>query len=357
MFRKNRGPRLSSAPPSVCVVALALVLAAPLTSRSQSPATNNRALPAPGAAPGASTARIQFAAPVYDFGKVTVGEVVKHDFAFTNTGTETLVITEVQTTCGCASIGTTSRRVEPGKAGSLPIEFHTDAFDGPVTKTLTVVCNDAQQPKVTLEVKGVVWRPLVAIPPNAPFVGALDSLASFSKVIVITNREPEPLVLFAPETSHRAIAAELKTNRFGQEYELTVRLVPPLGSGNLFGEARVKTSFARMPLLTIPVWVVPQPAVLVLPPELVLPVGPLTNQLTQTVVIRNNSTDPLVLRQPAVDAAGVNLEMTELEAGRHFAARLTFPRGFQIPAGTNAQLTMQSSNPKFPVIRVPIVQR
>ena len=42
------------------------------------------------------TSKIQFADPVYDFGKVSSGEVVKHEFVFTNIGTATLEIKDVR---------------------------------------------------------------------------------------------------------------------------------------------------------------------------------------------------------------------------------------------------------------------
>lgn len=320
-------------------------------------ATNAPALPLTPSGARTSEARIKFVSPVHDFGTVTVGQIVQHDFAFTNVGTEKLVISEVRTTCGCASIGTGSRQVDPGQIGKLPVEFHTGAFDGPVAKTLTVVCNDASQPTVTLEMKGVVWHPMVATPANAAFVGALDTPSSLTKTIVITNRETEPLTFSFLETSHKAISATLRTNRAGEEYELAIQLVPPLGSGNLFGEVKLKTSSPKMPLLKIPVWVVAQPPVLVLPLEVSLPPGPLTNELTQTVAIRNNSTAPLLLTHAKVDAEGVQLETAELQPGKHFAARLMFAKGFTVPAGKAVALTIQTSNPKFPVIRVPIIQK
>lgn len=302
--------------------------------------------------------RINFTSTTHDFGTVTVGEVLKHDFTFTNSGTELLVISDVQTTCGCASAGPGSRSVEPGQKGVLPIEFHTRSFDGRVAKTMTVLCNDPIQPKVTLEVRGTVWHPMVTLPASAAFVGALDSPSSLVKTVLITNKEPAPLILSPPETTHKAVAAELKTNRIGQEYELVVRLVPPLGSGNVFADVKMRTSCPSMPVLTVPVWVVAQPPVLVMPAEVLLPNGPLTNELVQTVVIRNNSTEPLTLSSPALThSEGVQLELVELQKGRHFAARLTFPAGFQATAGQQSQLTLTSTHPKLSVIRVPILHR
>src|SRR5436190_15616324 len=59
--------------------------------------------------------KIQFATPIYDFGKMKVGEPVKWEFVFTNTGTALLEITGVQPGCGCTTAGEWTRKVEPGK--------------------------------------------------------------------------------------------------------------------------------------------------------------------------------------------------------------------------------------------------
>ena len=76
-----------------------------------------------GAPPGAAGPKIQFADIVYDFGKVNSGAPVKHTFVFTNIGTATLQILDVHPGCGCTTAGTWDKQVEPGKTGSIPLEF------------------------------------------------------------------------------------------------------------------------------------------------------------------------------------------------------------------------------------------
>src|SRR5436190_10300323 len=47
--------------------------------------------------------RITFAEPRYDFGKVDSATMVKHEYIFTNTGNQTLEVTNVQPGCGCTT--------------------------------------------------------------------------------------------------------------------------------------------------------------------------------------------------------------------------------------------------------------
>src|SRR5689334_22874776 len=88
-------------------------------------------------APSTGGPQIQFDNQVYDFGKVTAGDVVKHTFVFTNTGTQTLELSDVHPSCGCTTAGDWTRKVEPGQTGSIPLQVNTANFNGAVTKTVT----------------------------------------------------------------------------------------------------------------------------------------------------------------------------------------------------------------------------
>jgi hypothetical protein len=300
--------------------------------------------------------RIRFAEPEHDFGRVLVGSVLKHDFAFTNIGDQPLIVSDVLRTCGCTSAGTWTRLVQPGQGGTIPIEFHSGAFNGPTTKSVTVVSNDTNQPSVVLTVKSIVWHPIEVTPASASFAGDLSSASNFSKTIRILNKEPEPLLLTALHTSRPAIAAEIKTNEPGKEYQVVVSLVPPLGTGNVFGNVTMQTSLTNMPVLTVPVYALAQPAVMVLPPQLILPAGEFAGPVTRTVSIRSNWSSPLAVSDPALTDSGLKVELTEIKPGSYFTATITFPKGYQPPSGQRLELTLKTNHPQFPVIHVPIVQ-
>jgi len=123
---------------------------------------DDRVRPLPAAAasgvPEDSGARILFESTVFDFGKIAAGATVRHDFAFINVGDLPLKITGARVGCGCTVVKDWSREVEPGESGSLPVEFRSARFEGPVSKSVVVSSNDPEQPNVTLEIKGTVHR-------------------------------------------------------------------------------------------------------------------------------------------------------------------------------------------------------
>ena len=320
------------------------------------PATND-ATASPAQRLGSAGPRIAFAETVYDFGKVVGGDVVKHSFVFTNTGNGLLIIRDVHSSCGCTVATNWSRQVEAGKTGAIPIEFHTGNFRGAIVKPVSVVSNATNQPSTTLQMKGTIWRPIELTPSSVSFGGVVDSLSNAVKVVRIVNQQDEPLTLWPPQSNRGTIAAELRTNRVGNEYELLIRLVPPMGLGNVFGQITLQTSAPKMPLLTVPVFAVAQPAVMALPSLVMLPPPPIINALTQSVSIRSLWTNALTLTNISFNGQGVDVQLRELQPGRFFSVRLVFPAGFEIQPGERLELTAHSNHPQYPILKVPVGQR
>jgi hypothetical protein len=78
----------------------------------------------------------------YDFGDIYQGEKVERVFKFTNSGTEPLVITNVEVTCGCTTPkGWPRNPVNPGDRGEITVQFDSSHKIGRQNKVSTVVSN------------------------------------------------------------------------------------------------------------------------------------------------------------------------------------------------------------------------
>ena len=83
---------------------------------------------------------------VFDFGDIVQGEQVEHTFKFKNTGTEALVITNVQVTCGCTTPkGWARDPIAPGQTSEVTVAFNSMGKFGKQTKVVTVVSNAVNQ--------------------------------------------------------------------------------------------------------------------------------------------------------------------------------------------------------------------
>jgi hypothetical protein len=99
---------------------------------------------------------------------IDYGTVNKEDdsglrvFEFTNTGDAPLIITNVQSTCGCTVPSKPTEPILPGKTGKIEVKYNMHT--GPIRKTITVESNavNVEEGRVAIKIKGeVVEKPVV----------------------------------------------------------------------------------------------------------------------------------------------------------------------------------------------------
>ena len=102
----------------------------------------------------ATKAHIEFKEGRHDFGNVIFGQPAKYDFVFTNTGIDTLIINEVQSTCGCTIPVWSQEPVPPKGKGVIEVSYDTRR-SGPFEKGITVFSN-ADNSAILLVIAGYV---------------------------------------------------------------------------------------------------------------------------------------------------------------------------------------------------------
>ena len=99
---------------------------------------------------------------------VDYGTVNKEDdngirsFEFTNTGDAPLIISNVQSTCGCTVPSKPTEPILPGKTGKIDVKYNMNP--GPIRKTITVESNavNTENGRVAIKIKGeVIVKPVV----------------------------------------------------------------------------------------------------------------------------------------------------------------------------------------------------
>ncbi len=96
----------------------------------------------------------KFEKETHDFGKITQGNPVSVDFKFVNTGDQPLIITNIESPCGCTVPKYTSTPVKKGETGVVTVTYNAAAM-GSFTKSVTVKSN-ARTPVKVLYIKGEV---------------------------------------------------------------------------------------------------------------------------------------------------------------------------------------------------------
>lgn len=102
----------------------------------------------------ATKAHIEFNKGQHDFGTIIWGDPAECEFSFVNTGADTLIINEVQTTCGCTIPQWSQEPVPPKGKGAIRVSYDSRR-SGEFEKGITVFSN-ADNSAILLVIRGKV---------------------------------------------------------------------------------------------------------------------------------------------------------------------------------------------------------
>lgn len=106
------------------------------------------------------TPQIEGAGMVFENETIDYGTIQQHSngerqFVFTNNGSEPLIISSTQGSCGCTVPTTPKDPIPPGEKGVIGVKYATDRV-GPFTKNVTVKSNAKGNETKVITIKGNV---------------------------------------------------------------------------------------------------------------------------------------------------------------------------------------------------------
>lgn len=101
---------------------------------------------------------LKFEEEVFDFGDITQGEKVSHNFKFENTGKKDLIISNAYADCGCTVPEIPKQPIPPGKTNSIRVTFDSDQKTGVVTKQISILTNCIPNTQV-IKIKATIFVP------------------------------------------------------------------------------------------------------------------------------------------------------------------------------------------------------
>ena len=95
----------------------------------------------------------------HDFGSITQGDVVEKMFKFKNTGNQPLIITNIQTSCGCTTPVWPRDPIMPGGSGEIKVGFNSAGKMNKQTKTLPILSNAVNDVSITFTTTVLAKQP------------------------------------------------------------------------------------------------------------------------------------------------------------------------------------------------------
>jgi hypothetical protein len=186
----------------------------------------------------------------FDFGEVYTGLTVKQLFIITNSGTDTLIITDIGASCGCTGTLLSNNHIAPRDSGTLAISFNSKQFTGKVEKTVSMLTNDTAHRRVEIKFTANVLK-IIDVSPEYFFVkGLKDSTTTQS--VTLKNVSAEPITFLSVKTTLTALSVKLGSTSIkpGESTQLTITITPG-ATGTISGNIEISTDHPKVPQLNV----------------------------------------------------------------------------------------------------------
>lgn len=174
----------------------------------------------------------------------------KRTLTIKNVGTDTLIITDVGSTCGCTATLLSQDHIAPSDSGTLSVTFDAKRFEGKVEKRISMRTNDTAHIRVEIKIIANVIK-LLEIEPEYIFFKAVKDSAT-TQTLTLKNVSPQTISILSYHTASDYVAMKLSSDDIkpGEAATLTVECAPK-SSGTFNGNIEIKTDHEKASQLSI----------------------------------------------------------------------------------------------------------
>lgn len=298
-----------------------------------------------------------FAAPVgnpriyvenstYDFGSITEGSIIEHDFIIKNTGNATLRIKQIITSCGCTAANVAKKSLEPGESTTLKAVFKTRGFSGSKYRTVHVYTNDLGNSEKVLTIKGdivsdVSIRPAILNYGVQWYKNIREKKAY--KDVVVQIKDPNAKIL---DVYNKDKYLDLQMVEKTNEHALfRVYLKDTIPTGEFREKVVVTLANSSRKSVNIPIVARIQGDVFVTPSTVSF--GALDGGVKERIVKLTNLADtPLVVEKIKTSDSVIDAQVIEIEKGKSFNIVLKVDSN-EVSDDLKATVKVYTNNPNY----------
>ena len=299
---------------------------------------------------------------IIDAGKVSQGVTVDAVFELINEGNQKLVVKAVRPTCGC-TVADFDKEIAAGSKGKIEAKLDTKDFAGPISKSILVMTDDAENPTVTLVIKADV-RPFVEILPRPLVRFNAVQHEPMGQTFIVVGADPEKTIIVhgvdssVPfiKTSVRTLGDdELIRGKSKAQYEVSLALAEDAPVGPVNAVLTVNTDQKEAAKVPVKVYGVVRALIHVTPTQVQFGSVEARTRPGRNLIVVNNRTDgtKVQLTGATVDDPAFNAQITPIEEGRRYQVTVVIKPDAD-PGTRDATLSLQTTDKDFPTIEVPV---
>jgi hypothetical protein len=187
----------------------------------------------------------------FDFGEIYLGGKVEKKLAIKNIGKDTLVIGQVQPSCGCTAALMSENKIAPNKIATLNIGFDSKGFNGTVHKSISITSNDTTNKTLNVTFTATIITVLSMDPQFIYFQNTkLDSTSTLK--IKLTNNMQETVEIKSFEHKIQGLKLEIMQRKLmpKESTEISVSYIPT-SEGMAQADVIINTSSKKQPKIPL----------------------------------------------------------------------------------------------------------
>lgn len=192
-----------------------------------------------------------------NFGTITQGKKVQHNFVIRNSGDAPLQIKQLNAACGCTAAKPSSSFILPGRSAEIQVIFDSANFSGKVEKTVTMTTNAGKLPEYTFKMNANIVEEL-QVTPRQLSLGALGKGAAKQVTITVTNRGGSSVKLLSVNVNSKSLQIKPTIKkavlRPGETGSIELSVTPQPGAKVLSGYLHIVTNHPQKKEITVPVY-------------------------------------------------------------------------------------------------------
>lgn len=267
--------------------------------------------------------QLRLAAAEYDFGTVSQGSLVTHEFELENAGKGPLHIQRIVPACGCTASSVDKDFIAPGETGKVKVEFDTSGFSGEKVKTVRLYTNDPEQLSTLLRLKGVV-QPDVVVEPKRVYFGDLlegGEESRRTKIVTVQAREEAKITLGEVSSRSKKLEVELLESSKKRK-KIRVTVLGDADRGELRERVVVQVSGGKQRSVNIPVFASVKGPLRIRPASVAFGVIEGREPLRRSIKIENVGPKPVVIAGVSTNHPAVKATHKVLKQGKVFVVQV-----------------------------------
>lgn len=266
--------------------------------------------------------------PVFDFGTVSEGEKIEHQFTLKNAGQGLLRIDRVQPACGCTAAAPEKNELGPGEETVVLASFDTKGFRGYKEKRVQIYSNDPRKPYSIIEFRGNVKADVDVHPPRVYF-GKVRKGEKSKKVLTI-KVDPSTSVS-VKEVIARSPEVGVEVEGSGPTQRVKVSLSSDIPVGVFKTRLAVRTTSRKNPVVNVPVFARVVGDLELEPSDASFGLldGPLNKRVSRTLKLTNTADFPVKVLSVEPTIPSVEVESLTIKEGKRYDIVVTATEGLE----------------------------